>query len=153
MGALAAGTAFAQTPAPKTDTPARKARTSSRSMSADTPAAGASLGTVHLTKNVMADGKPLPAGTYQVRLTDDEPKPAVGESPNAEKYVEFVRGGKVVGREVATVVSAADIGSIAKGKKPKANSSVVEMLKGGDYLRVWINRGGNNYIINMPPAA
>jgi len=27
------------------------------------------------------------------------------------------------------------------------------MLKGGDYWRVWINRGGNNYIINMPPAA
>ena len=148
MGVLAAGAAFAQT-----DTPARRARTASRSMSMDTPAAGAALGTVHLTKKVMANGNPLPAGTYQVRLTDDEPKPAVGQSPNAERYVEFMRGGKVVGREVATVVGAADIGSIAKGRRPKANSSVVEMLKGGDYWRVWINRGGNNYIINMPPAA
>jgi hypothetical protein len=152
MGALTAGAAFAQTPATTTDKPARKARPA-QAASMGMPAAGASLGTVHIVKSVMADGKPLPAGTYQVRLTSDEPKPAVGQSPDAERYVEFMRGGKVVGREVATVVGAADIGSIAKGHKPKANSSVVEMLKGGDYYRVWINRGGNNYIINMPPAA
>jgi hypothetical protein len=111
------------------------------------------LGTVHLGKKVMADGKPLSAGTYQVRLTTDEPKPATGQSPSAERYVEFVKGGKVAGREVATVVNAEDIAKIAKGRKPKANSSVVEMLKGGDYWRVWINKGGTNYIINMPPAA
>ena len=57
----------------------------------------------------MADGKPLAAGTYQVRLTGDEPKPGPGQSPEAERYVEFVRGGKVVAREVATVIPAADI--------------------------------------------
>jgi hypothetical protein len=124
VGALAATTAFAQS-------------------------GNTALGTVHLAKKVMADGKPLAAGTYQVRLTSDEPKPGVGQSPDAEKWVEFVRGGKVAGREVATVISAADIGKIAKGKKPGANSSSVEMLKGGDYYRVWINKGGNNYLINL----
>jgi len=112
------------------------------------------LGTVHLTKKVMADGKPLAPGTYQVRLTSDSPKPAVGESPNGEKYVEFLRGGKVVGREVATVVSSADIGKIAKGPRPKGNnSSRVDTLKGGDYVRVWLVKGGDNYLINMPPAS
>jgi hypothetical protein len=116
-------------------------------------AGAASLGTVHIAKKVMADGKPLAPGTYTVRLTNDEPKPAVGQTPDAERYVEFVKGGKVVGREVATVVSAADIGKIAKGPRPKANGSRVDTLKGGDYVRVWINHGGNNYIINMPPAA
>jgi len=124
VGALAATTAFAQS-------------------------GNTALGTVHLAKKVMADGKPLAAGTYQVRLTSDEPKPGIGQSPDAEKWVEFVRGGKVAGREVATVISAADIGKIAKGKKPGANSSSVEMLKGGDYYRVWINKGGNNYLINL----
>ena len=128
VGALGAGVGYAQTPA-------------------------TALGTVHLPKKLMADGKPLPAGTYTVRLTTDEPKPGVGQTPQAELYVEFVQGGKVVGREVATVVSAADIGAVAKGQRLKANSSVVEMLKGGDYWRVWINRGGNNYLIHMPPAA
>jgi hypothetical protein len=113
--------------------------------------ANAALGTVHLTQQVLADGKPLPAGTYQVRLSNEEPKPALGQDPNGEKYVEFVKGGKVIGREVATVIGAQDIGKIAKGKKPHANSSVVEMLKGGDYVRVWINKGGTNYLINMPP--
>jgi hypothetical protein len=127
IGALATGTAYAQN-------------------------ANTSLGTVTLGKKVMADGKPLAAGTYQVRLTSDTPKPGVGQAPEAEKYVEFVRGGKVAGREVATVVSAEDIAKIAKGKKPGRNSASVELLKGGDYYRVWINHGGTNYIINMPPA-
>jgi hypothetical protein len=114
--------------------------------------AAANLGTVTLNKKVLADGKPLAPGTYQVRLSSDSPKPAVGESPDAEKYVEFLRGGKVVGREVATVVSAADIGKIAKGPRPKGNGVRVDTLKGGDYVRVWIAKGGQNYLINMPPA-
>jgi hypothetical protein len=109
------------------------------------------LGTVHLTRPVLADGKPLAAGTYQVRLTNDEPKPAVGQNPEGEKYVEFLKGGKVAGREVASVIGPEDIGKVAKGKKPHTNSSSVELLKGGDFLRVWINKGGTNYLINMPP--
>ena len=128
VGALAAATAFAQS-------------------------GNAALGTVHLAKKVMADGKPLAAGTYQVRLTTDEPKPGVGQSPDGEKWIEFLKAGKVAGREVATVISSADIAKIAKGKKPGANSSSVELLKGGDYYRVWINKGGTNYIINLPPGA
>ena len=76
----------------------------------------------------------------------------MGESPGAERWVEFVKDGKVAGREVATVISAADSGTIAKGPQPKANASRVDALKGGDYVRVWINKAGNNYILNMPLA-
>ena len=64
------------------------------------------LGSVHLTRAALADGKPLASGTYQIRTTGDEPKPAAGQSANAEQWIEFLKGGKVVGREVATVVSA-----------------------------------------------
>jgi hypothetical protein len=123
------------------------------SLSAQSRPANMSLGSVTLTHKVTADGQPLAAGTYQVRLSTDEPKPAVGQSPEGERYVEFVRGGKVVGREVATVVSDADVKSIAKGPQPAKGGVRVDMLKGNDYVRVWINRGGNNYIIHMPPAA
>jgi hypothetical protein len=112
-----------------------------------------SLGTVTLSKKVIADGKPLTPGTYQVRLTSDAPKPGVGQAPDAEKYVEFVKGGKVVAREVATVITKDDIGKVAKSKTPAPGSSKVELLKGGDYVRVWINRGGNNYLINLPTGA
>ena len=116
------------------------------------PAAGASLGSVTLNRRVMADGKPLAPGTYQVRLTGETPKPGLGQSPDGERYIEFVRGGKVVAREVATVVPASEIAQIAKGARPPAGGARVELLKGNDYVRVWINRGGANYIINMPAA-
>lgn len=110
------------------------------------------IGTVHLSQAVIADGKVLPAGTYQVQLTTEQPAPAVGESPGGERWLEFVKNGTVAGREVATVISADDIGQIAKGPRPKDNGSRVDVLKGGDYVRVWINRGGTNYLVNMPPA-
>jgi hypothetical protein len=116
------------------------------------PAAGSSLGSVTLAKRVMADGQPLAAGTYQVRLSADVPKPGAGQTAEAERYVAFVRGGKVVGREVASVVSNADIASIVDGPRPANGGSRVDTLKGDDYVRVWINRGGMHYIIHMPPA-
>ena len=81
------------------------------------------------------------------------PKPAVGQSPDAERYVEFLKGGKVVGREVATVVTDADAKAVVKGPAPAKGGARVDLLKGDDYVRVWINRGGNNYIIHLPPAA
>jgi hypothetical protein len=116
--------------------------------------ANTSLGTVTLSKAVMANGQKLAPGTYQVRLTNDQPKPGAGQSPDAERYVEFLRGGKVVGREVATVVAEADIKQILDSpRQPAAGSSRVEVLKGDDYVRVWINRGGTNYILHMPVAA
>lgn len=110
------------------------------------------LGSVTLTRKVLADGQPLAAGTYQVRLSSDQVKPVVGESPQGERYVEFVRAGKVEGREVATVIPSDDMSTMKYGRPP-VNSSKVEMLKGGDYLRVWINSGGNNYLIHFSTAA
>ena len=120
---------------------------------ASKPAVGMSLGSVTLTKNVLADGQRLAAGTYQLRLSADAPKPVVGQSPEGARYVEFLKAGKVVGREVATVVSNADMATMVKWGKPALNSTKVETLKGADYLRVWINRGGNNYLIHLPPGA
>ena len=118
-----------------------------------TQAQSTSLGSVTISKRVLADGKPLQPGTYQVRLTTEMPKPGVGQSPEGERYVEFVQNGKVVAREVATVVSNADMATIADGKKPTPNSVKVELLKGNDFLRVWINRSGTNYLIHLPTSA
>ena len=111
------------------------------------------LGTVRLIHKVMADGKPLAPGTYMVRLTADEAKPAAaGQTANLERWAEFVQGSEVKGREVVTIVPDSDIAQVAKGPRPKAGASRVEMLKDNDYVRVWINRGGNNYLIHLPPA-
>ncbi|HSL21879.1 MAG TPA: hypothetical protein VK886_10120 [Vicinamibacterales bacterium] len=136
--AFAAGSVAAQQPA-----------------SSGTQASGVmNLGTVRITRNVTADGKPLPAGSYQVRLTAEEAKPEVaGQDKKLERWAEFVRGGQVRGREVVSIVPQDEIASVADGRPPRPGSSKVELLKGNDYLRVWINRGGNHYLIHLPTGA
>jgi len=42
---------------------------------------------------------------------------------------------------------------VQKDAPPKVNGSKVELLKGGDYVRVWINKGGNHYLLHLPTAA
>jgi len=87
-----------------------------------------------------------------VRLTGDEAALPVGVSP--EWYVEFVRGGKTVGRELATVISGDAIGDVVDGPRPAAGGSRVELLKGNDYMRVWFSRGGMHYLVHLPvPSA
>ena len=104
------------------------------------------LGSVRITQAVKADGKPLPAGTYQVRLTAQTAKPeAVGTSESLERWIEFVQGGQVKGREVVTIVPQAEIKMVVKDAPPASGSAKVQMLKGNEYTRIWINRGGNHY--------
>jgi hypothetical protein len=118
------------------------------------PTAAMALGRVRLPAGVTADGKPLPAGSYDVRLTADEAKPdAAGSSEKLERWVEFVQGGAVKGREVVSIVPATEISLVQKDAPPRAGASKVERLKGGDYVRVWINRGGNHYLIHLPSGA
>jgi hypothetical protein len=107
---------------------------------------------VRLPQPVLADGKPLAAGTYDVRIAAERPKPAVGQSPTAACWVEFVKGGAIAGKEVASVIPAEEIGAVAKGPAPQPNAVSVDVLKGGEYLRVWMNGGGTHFIVNMPLA-
>jgi hypothetical protein len=108
------------------------------------------LSNVRLPQAVLADGRPLPAGTYQVRSTTERPAPAVGQSATGECWVEFLKDGAAAGREIASVVSGEDIGVVAKGPAPKPNTARVDLLKGRDYVRVWLNSAGTHYIINLP---
>src|SRR5512145_2709480 len=118
------------------------------------PTGETALGSVNLTRGVMADGKPLKAGTYQVRLTSQAASPAV-PGQTMERWVEFLQGGKVAGREVVSIVPASEMKDLQPGPSGATQAragSRVEMLKGDEYLRVWINRGGVNYLIHMPPS-
>jgi hypothetical protein len=112
------------------------------------------LGMVRLPRSVTADGKPLPAGTYQVRLTGQEATPnAVGASENIERWVEFVQKGAVKGREVVSIVPQAELKNVVKDAPPASGGSKVQVLRGNEYLRVWINKGGNHYLIHLPTGA
>ena len=108
------------------------------------------LGAVRIPRAVKGDGQALPAGTYQVRVTETPATPpAAGQTPQYERWAEFMRNGKVVAREVVTIVPASDIKQVAEQTPPPAGGYRAEVLKGNDYLRLWINRGGNHYLIHF----
>lgn len=119
------------------------------SLQAQTTTSTATLGTARISQAVMADGKTLPAGTYQVRLTTVTPPKVVGQTVEETRWIEFMRGGTVAGREVATVVSEAVINEI-KDRPAPAGAVAVQTLKGGDYLRVWMKHSGTHYLIHLP---
>jgi hypothetical protein len=112
--------------------------------------AAANLMSVHIPKKVTADGKPLPAGTYTVRVTTETAPPVVGQTTSESHWVEFLQGGKVVGREVATVLTNSEAKTIAKQGLPAAGGVKIETLYGNDYLRVWVNKAGTNYLVHLP---
>ena len=88
-------------------------------------------------------------GDQRRRRLDERIAQTPGGLGRLAALAEFLRGGKVVGREVVTIVPASDVKQVAEMRPPPAGSSRVEVLKGGDYLRVWINRGGNQYLIHF----
>jgi hypothetical protein len=108
-----------------------------------------SLGSARLPRAVVANGQTLAAGTYTLRLTGDSLSAVVGQTPAESKWVEFVQGGQVKGKDVATVLTGDEAKSVVKGKRPAAGAAQVELLKGEDYVRVWVNRGGTNYLLHL----
>ena len=143
-GSLVAGDALlAQHKAPKQQPTTAQTPTA--------PTGEVALGSVRITRGVTADGKPLAAGTYQVRLTGQEAKPeAVGTTEPLERWAEFVQGGTVKGREVVSIVPQAEIQHVVKDAPPRSGGSKVQVLRGNEYLRVWFNKAGNNYLIHLP---
>ena len=109
----------------------------------------AAIGTVKIG-SVVADGKPLAAGTYALRVSDEMPAKVLGQTLDESRWVEFTQGGQVKGRELATVLTKDALKDLTKkGAGPAAGSAKVQMLKGGDYVRVWVNSGGTNYLIHL----
>ena len=121
---------------------------------ASAQAGAQSIGTVRLAQAARANGQALAAGTYTLRLTGENGSPVVGQGSTSERWVEFVQGGQVRGRELASVVAAADIGTVGKTKTPPGpGTSRVHTLKGGEYLRIWLNSGGTHYLVHLATAA
>ena len=106
------------------------------------------LGSVRIPRAVVANGQPLAAGTYTLRLSGDAVTPVVGQG-NSERWVEFVQSGQVKGRELASVVAATDVKAVAEMTPPGPGVAKVQLLRGADYLRVWLNRGGTHYLVHL----
>jgi hypothetical protein len=106
------------------------------------------LGSVRIDASVLADGKPLAPGTYELRLTGEHPDPLPGQSADAQRYVEIVKDGQVVAREIAEVFRA--------DERPVGTSGTAaikaQMLKGGEYLRLSTSHAGARYLVHLPVA-
>lgn len=110
---------------------------------------GEALGTVRLPRSVVANGQALAAGTYAARLSAETVSRVVGQPADSTRWVEFVQDGQVKGRELATIVAPADVKQVAKGTPPPQGTARVQTLRGGEYLRVWLNRAGTQYLIHL----
>lgn len=108
------------------------------------------LATVRITTTVMAGGTRLPAGTYEVRLTDEHPTPLPGQSRDAPRWVEFVANGKVVAREIAEVLQDDDLPAVGASAVRVQSGTRVEMLKGGEFLRISVKRERERYLVYLP---
>lgn len=116
------------------------------------PTGELALGTVRIRYNTTANGDALPAGTYAVRLTPATAVPdVVGQTRVYERWVEFSQGGAVKGKAVVSIVPASEIAGVANDPRPRLNRSKVEMLRNNEYVRVWINRAGNHYLVYLVP--
>jgi hypothetical protein len=116
----------------------------------DVPTTVTMLGTVHIGKAVKADGQPLAPGTYQMRVTEREASPpAAGQTPQFERWAEFLQGGQVKGREVVTIVTADAAKQVMKERNPPQGGYRADVLKGGDYYRIWYRKGGNHYLVHF----
>ena len=114
------------------------------------PAGVTTLGAVHIGRAVKADGQALPAGTYQMRITEQQASTAApGQTPQYERWAEFLQGGQVKGREVVTIVTPDAAKQVMKETFPPAGGYKAEVLKGGDYYRIWFNKGGTHYLVHF----
>ena len=140
--ALGAADALAQHKAPNQQPTTAEAPTA--------PTGEVALGSIKLPRAVTADGKPLPAGTYTVRVTAEVAKPeAIGTTEELQRWAEFRQGNQVRGREVVSIVPAAEAKIVVKDAPPPSGGSKVQVLRGNEYVRVWFNRGGTHYLINL----
>jgi hypothetical protein len=117
------------------------------------PTGEVALGTVRIRMNTSANGEALPAGTYTVRLTPAEATPpVVGQTRPYERWVEFSQGGTVKGKEVVSIVPQSEIAGVANDPAPRRGGNKVEMLRNNEFVRVWINKDGNHYLVHLVPA-
>ena len=107
-------------------------------------AARRARGEITIPSAVLADGEELSAGMYLLRLADDAPE-------SSGRWVEFVSGDSVAGRGLAIVMSDGEISEVSESGMLR-NEVRVEVLKEADYVRVWLNRDGVNYLVHLPPA-
>jgi len=105
--------------------------------------------TVKLGEPVIAGGKALAAGTYEIVVNDARPEIA-GQSSDAQRTVEFRQNGTVVTTEIAEVFPFTERPVGTSGAKARA---VVQRLKSGDFIRIAVTGADARYLIHLPTGS
>ena len=105
-------------------------------------------GEITIPSNVLADGQRLAAGDYLLSLADNAQ--ALSDTGPGGRWVEFLDGDDVAGRGLAVVIPDGELADVSNNAL--RNEARVAVLKEGDYVRVWLNREGVNYLVHLPPA-
>lgn len=106
--------------------------------------------TVTISQDVMIDGKPLPAGTYEINVTNERPNVGAGAPSENQRTVEFTRDGQVVARTVAEVFPRGSRETVGTSGAAASARARAEMLRGGEFLRVSFNDVDGRYLIHLP---
>jgi hypothetical protein len=115
-------------------------------------AGGEFLATVQIPQPVLASGMPLAPGIYGLRLDQERVPALAGQSPEAQRRIEIIQDGRVVGREVAEVLRDDDLPEVGASSRPVPDGTQVALLRGGEFLRVSIKQGQVRYLIHFPVA-
>jgi hypothetical protein len=110
------------------------------------------VASVKLPVTVLVNGKPLPPGMYDVRLTGERPALLPGQPSGAQQWVELMAGGKVMAREIAEELRDEDLPAVGASAQPVRSGTRVEMLQGGEFLRISIKREGTRHLLYLPIA-
>ena len=105
---------------------------------------------VQITQSVLAGGKPLAPGTYEVWISDERPATPSGTPSENQRWVEIAADGKVVAREIAEVFPSGERDVVGTSGSSSAATARVEPLKDGDFVRVAVNDAGARYLIYLP---
>ena len=107
------------------------------------------LGTVSIERPVLANGQPIAPGGYEVHLTNEWLDPLEPGEQEGMQWAEFRAEGRTAGREAALVIPMGAIDAISEWH-PAPGATRVDVLKSGEFVRVWANRAGTNYLIHLP---
>jgi hypothetical protein len=105
---------------------------------------------VTINQQVMVDGTPLPAGTYQIWVTNERPEVGAGAPSDAQRVVEFAQNDKVVARTVAEVFPARSRDAVGTSGNTGTMRARAEMLRGGEFLRVSFTDAEGRFLIHLP---
>ena len=109
--------------------------------------------TVQITQQVMAGGKPLAPGSYQIWITDERPDVGAGAPSQNQRVVQFVQNEKVVATEIAEVFTRGEPQAVGTSGGAGASRARVEILRGGEFLRVSINDPDARFLIHLPTGS